>query len=160
MADEKKLQAAKTVYETLCQALEKHEWHFKRNDDALKIDCGAQGEDLPISLTLIVDPDRAVVMLLSQLPFSIQEDKRLDLTIAVSAVNNSLVDGCFDYDVTSGRMIFRMTNSFLDSVISEELFTYMVFCSCQTIDEYNDKFLMVSKGMISVEQFISAFNRE
>jgi len=159
MDDEKELQAAKKVYATLCQALEKHEWHFKRNDEKLVIDCGAQGEDLPISINIVVDPERCVALLLSKMPFNIQEDKRIDLALAVSAVNNALVDGSFDYDVASGTMFFRMTNSFIDSEISEELFTYMLFCSCQTIDEYNDKFLMVSKGMISVEQFISFFNK-
>ena len=48
-----------------------------------------------------------------------------------------------------------MTNSFLESKISEEVFAYMLYCSCQTIDEYNDKFLMLAKGMISIEQFLS-----
>ena len=155
MAEEKDLQQAKKVYETLCSTLTSHDWHFEKNDDKFEIECGAQGEDLPMKITIQVDAERHLVMLLSHLPFVISEDKRLDLAVAVSIVNNKLVDGSFDYDVKSGHMFFRMTNSFLESELGEDAFTYMLFCSCQTIDEYNDKFLMIAKNMMSLEQFIS-----
>ena len=93
-------------------------------------------------------------MLLSTLPFNVPEDKRLDLAIAISQVNDVLVDGSFDYDVKRGRILFRMTNSFIESDIGNDLFDYLVGCSCQTIDEYNDKMMKVSLGIMSVEDFI------
>ncbi len=155
MADEKKLAQAKEVFETLCRTLDNHEWKYSKDEEKLSIECGAQGEDLPMNLTLKVDAERSLVMLLSHIPFPIPEDKRLDVAIAVSAVNNRLVDGSFDYDITKGNMFFRLTNSYLESVLGEDVIAYMLFCSCQTIDEYNDKFLMLAKGIISVEQFIS-----
>ena len=52
-------------------------------------------------------------------------------------------------------MFFRMTTSFIDSEIGHELFLYLVGCSLGTIDEYNDKFLMISKGLLKIENFIS-----
>ena len=94
--------------------------------------------------------------MLSKLPFVIQEDKRIDVALAVSMVNNQLVDGSFDYDITSGKLLYRMTNSFIESKLSKEVFDYMLFVAFHTIDEYNDKFLMLAKGYISVEQFLSA----
>ncbi len=156
MTDEKKLEQAKQTFATLCRALDNENWRYKKLEDELTIECGARGDDLPMDITIKVDPKRMLILLLSHLPFVIQEDKRLDVAIAVSAVNNVLVDGCFDYDVSSGHMFFRMTNSFIESSISEEVCTYMLFCSCQMIDEYNDRFLMVSKGMVSMEQFLSS----
>lgn len=154
MADEK-LERAQKVYGTLCSTLDSHEWHYKKNEEKLSIDCGAQGEDLPMEITIKVDAERQLIMLLSHLPFVISEDKRLDVAIAVSAVNNKLVDGSFDYDIAAGHMFFRMTSSFIESDIGNELFTYMLMVSCHTIDEYNDKFLMLGKGMMSIEDFIS-----
>lgn len=155
MAELKNLEQAKAAFATLCRALDKHEWHYKKDEDKLFVECGVQGDDLPMKITVKVDADRMLVLLISHMPFVIQEDKRLDVAIAVSAINNALVDGCFDYDVASGRMFFRMTNSFIESKIGEEVFAYMLFCSCKTIDEYNDKFLMLAKGLISMEQFLS-----
>lgn len=155
MAEQNKLEEAKVAYGTLCQALDRYELHYEKNEEKLSIECDIQGDDLPMEITVNVDADRMLAILISHMPFVIQEDKRLDVAIAVSAINNALVDGCFDYDVASGHMFFRMTNSFLESKISEEVFAYMLFCSCQTIDEYNDKFLMLAKGMISIEQFLA-----
>ncbi len=156
MAEIKNVELAKATFATLCQTLDNNDWSYKKNEEALSIECGAQGEDLPMEFNIKVDADRMLVMLLSHLPFVIAEDKRLDIAVAVSAVNNALVDGCFDYDIASGHMFFRMTNSFIESRIAEEVFAYMLFCSCQTIDEYNDKFLMLAKGVLSIEQFLAS----
>ena len=156
MADVKNLAQAKSVYDAFCRTLDSEDWRYKKNDEKLTISCGARGEDLPIELEIIIDADRMLVMVLSHMPFVVQEDKRLDVAIAVSAINNALVDGCFDYNIADGHMFFRMTNSFIESQLGADLFKYLVYCSCQTIDEYNDKLLMVAKGMISIEQFLKS----
>lgn len=154
MADEK-LTRAQNVFETLCAALEKHEWHYTKNESDLSIDCGAQGDDLPMDINIKVDADRQLIMLLSHLPFVIPEEKRLEIAVATSIANNNMVDGSFDFDVTNGHMFFRLTSSFIESEIGTELFSYMLMVSCLTIDEYNDRFLMVSKGMMSLQDFIA-----
>ena len=154
MVDEK-IQRAQKVYSTLCATLDKQEWHYQKNDERLSIECGAQGEDLPMEITIKVDSERQLIMLLSHLPFVISEEKRLDVAIATSVVNNKLVDGSFDYNIADGHMFFRMTSSFIESDVGKELFVYMLMVSCHTIDEYNDKFLMLEKGMIGIEKFVS-----
>lgn len=155
MAEEKDLQAARKVFATMCSTLDGHDWKYEKDTDNLTIDCTAQGDDLPMDITIRVDPDKHIVLLFSRLPYTVAEDKRLDVAVAVSVVNNNLVDGSFDYDIKSGRLYFRMTTSFLESSIGSDAFTYMLFCSCQIIDEYNDKFLMIAKNMLSLEQFIA-----
>ena len=155
MDEQMKLEQAKNVFQTLCAALDHDDWHYKKDEEALTIECGARGEDLPMELLVKVDVDRMLVMLLSKIPFQIAEDKRLDVAVAVSVINNMLVDGSFDYDVASGRIFFRMTNSFAYSTLGEAVFTYLLFCTCSMVDEYNDKFLMLAKGMISLDKFIS-----
>lgn len=153
--EDEKLTRAKKVFETLCAALDKHKWHYTKNEENLSIDCSAQGEDLPMDINIRVDTDRQLIMLLSHLPFVISEDKRLEVAIATSVANNDMVDGSFDFDVTSGHMFFRLTSSFIESDIGTELITYMLMVSCSTIDAYNDKFLMISKGMMSIQDFIA-----
>ncbi len=154
MSDANKLEKAKEVFETLCRTLDKEDWSYQKDEEKLLIECGARGEDLPMELKVFVDAERSLILLLSSMPGAIQEDKRVDMALAVSVVNNRLVDGSFDYDITSGNLIFRMTNSFLESTISEKLFLYMLLTACRTIDVYNDKFLMLGKGLITIEQFL------
>ncbi len=160
MADEKNLKHARTVFDTFCLVLDKNEWRYKKDTEKLTIECGAQGDDFPMEINIKVDAERMLVLLISKMPFVIQEDKRLDVAIAVSAINNSLVDGCFDYDIASGHMFFRMTNSFIESKLGEDVLEYLLFCSCHTIDKFNDKIFMLSKGMVSIEQFISDLANE
>ena len=159
MQNENKHERALLVFQTLCKNLDYHEWRYKKDEERLTIETGARGDDLPIEISIEVDEMRQLVLLLSHQPFVVPEDKRIDMAVAVSVVNNRLVDGCFDFDVKNGHMFFRMACSFRDSILGDDLFTYLVFCSSQTVDEFNDKFMMLSSGMISVEKFIEIANQ-
>ena len=118
-----------------------------------------QGDDLPMGFRVLVDANRQIVMLISLFPFVIEEDKRIDAAIAVSAINNCLVDGCFDFDITSGHVFFRATNTFNGCRFGEDVILYMIGLANATVDKYNDMLLMLSKGMITIEQFLTkAFN--
>ena len=112
MAEEKEIMQAKAVYDTLCNMLTENKWHYDEDEDNFVITCGAQGEDLPIKLTIRVDPERLLVSIISPMPFTVPEDKRIDMALAVSIANYGLVDGSFDYSFANGNIYFRMTSSF------------------------------------------------
>lgn len=154
MEDERIMKQAQTVYETVCRALESRDWHFTRHDEDLKITCGARGDDLPMDLIIIVNPRAQVVSLYSPMPFNMSEDKRVEAALAVCIANYGFVNGTFDYDFSDGEIRFRIVSSFRESILSEEVFNYMLAVAVSTVDEYNDKFLMISKGVMSIEQFI------
>ncbi len=145
---------AQQTYKTICGCLDSIEYRYSSDSEDLVVYCDVQGDDLPVGLSLRADPERGLVMLLSRMPFTISEDKRLDAAIAVSAINDRLVAGCFDYDLMSGELYFRMTNSFIDCRLSENVIGYMLYLGCQVVDTYNDQFLMLSKGLMSLEQFL------
>lgn len=155
MAELKNIEQAKEAFATLCQALDNKGWRYKKNEEKLILESGFRGDDLAIELTVKVDADRMVVLLVSHLPFVVQEDRRLDMAVAISAINNHLVDGCFDYNLVNGHIFFRMTNSILESKLSEDVFTYLLLCSCKTIDDFNEKLMMLARGMVTLEQFLS-----
>lgn len=155
MDDAMKKQQAQEMFNIFCQTMDADDWKYKKDTEKLTIECGAQGEDLPMELVIKVDAERQLIMLLSSLPFTFPEDNRLDGALAVAYINELLVHGCFDYNVLSGKMIFRMTNTFLDSTLSQEVCKYLLYCSCATIDEYNDKLLMLAKGMVDIKKFIA-----
>ena len=154
MSEEKELKQALAVYKSLCEMLDDHEWHYERDDENLSIHCGAQGDDLPIEINIEVDMKRQLVTLMSNMPFAVPESRRTALAVAVSQANNGMVDGSFDYDYLSGRIIFRMTSCYRESLIGKDLLAYMLMCACYTIDEYNDKFLMVAKNEMSIEEIL------
>lgn len=152
---EKNLQHAQATFQTLCSTLDRENWRYEKWD-GLRIKLGVQGEDLPMEIVIEVETDRQLVILLSHLPCVIPEDERLDLGVAITTVNDRLVDGCFDFDLGTGDIYFRMTNSFKDSELGSDLFMYMLLCACHTIDDYNDKFLLLSKGLLTLDKFLES----
>ena len=154
--DDMKMQHVSDMYAKLCESMDLLNWKFTKKEEDLMIECGARGEDLPIGLFIKLNPDLQLLSLFSHLPITVPEDKRLDLAVAISLVNNKMVDGCFDYDITDGNVLFRMSKSFLGAELGHETIKYLIFCSCSTIDNYNDKFLMLAKGMLSLEQFMES----
>lgn len=154
MADEKALKNAQSVYETACRALDAKGWKYTRHDDDLVISCGARGEDLPMDLLIVVNARAQVVSVISPMPFKISEEKRVDGALAVCVANYGLVNGTFDYDLSDGEIRFRVVSSFRGSILSEELINYMVIIAAGTVDDYNDKFLAVSSGIMTLQQFV------
>lgn len=145
---------AQEVYNTLVSMLDHIGWTYDKDEENFVIKSGVKGDDLPVEFIVVVKPRNEVVQFISHLPFNIPEDKRIDAAIAVNVINWNLVDGSFDYKVTDGSILFRMTSSYRESTLGEELFKYMIMVASSTVDEYNDKFFMLAKGMISIQQFI------
>lgn len=144
------------VYETICAMFDNKGYHYERHDDDHVISCTVGGEDIPMDILFVVRDERQLVQLISPMPFRVPEDKRIDIALATTVINDRLVDGSFDFDMAEGRISFRLTTSYIESILGKELFEYMLMVSASTIDEYNDKFLMISKGMISFEQFLDS----
>ena len=147
-------QKAREVYETLCAALDEHNWHYTKDESMLLVRFTVTGEDLPIAIIMVVDQKRQLVRLLTRLPFTIGEERRMDLAVATCAVTDRLVNGSFDFDILKGTITFRMTASYRESVLGKGLFTYMMDASCATVDDYNDKFLAINKGYLALDDFL------
>lgn len=155
MVDEKKMELAKQVYQTLCDAIERREWNFGKDEEKLLVHFGVNGDDIPMQFILIVDAERQLIRVMSPLPFKMSESKRMEGAIATCAASFGMADGSFDYDLSDGTIVFRMTASFRESLTGEGLFQYLISCSCAMVDKYNDQFLALDKGIMSITDFIA-----
>lgn len=151
MADQKQIKNAETIFNTLCEALNDRKWKYDKHPEDNVVHFVVGGEDIPMEFVIHIDAERELVRMMSQLPFTFSEAKRLDGAIATSQANYKLVDGNFDYDFATGKIFFRLTSSFRGSLISKDLLNYMIDGSCYMVDEFNDKFLMIDKGMLTVD---------
>lgn len=158
MAEDKNINCAKGVYATLCQALENRGWKYDKEEDKLMVVFGVNGDDIPMRFVIFVDAEKQLISCVSPLPFTMSEDKRVEGAIIACVASFGMADGSFDYDLSNGQISFRMTASYRDSVIGEGLFQYLISCACAMVDEYNDQFLAVNKGILSLEEFIQKRN--
>lgn len=147
--------AAQAMFETLCTALDNRSWKYKRDDEDLVVTFCVNGDDLPMDFIVMVNKDVPFVQVFSRLPFSFPEDKRVDGAIAVAVANWGYVNGCFEYDIAGGTVTFKLAQCFTDSTIGDQCFQYMFSVSCNMVDEYNDKFLSLSKGIMSLTDFLA-----
>lgn len=152
------MQKAKEVFDILTKTLDERDWKYEKHEEDLLIKSGVKGEDLPVEFIVRVLPKNQIVQFISSMPFNIPEDKRVDAAVAVCVANYGIVDGSFDYDLSDGQIMFRLTSSYRDSALGGDLFEYMIMVAASTVDAYNDKFFMLSKGMLTVEQFIEQEN--
>lgn len=154
MVDENKITHAKQVYKTLCDAIDNRQWNYDKDEENLRVQFEIIGEDLPMRFIVIVDAERELITLASPMQYKISESKRMEGAIAACAASFGLTDGHFVYNISNGVIMFKMTSLFRNSVIGEALFQYMIDLSCIIVDKYNDRFLALDKGIISVADFI------
>ena len=153
------IEHARKQFNTLIDMMNSNELKFTKHEDDLSISSGFITEDLPVEYFIRIDAEIEMAVFISKLPFTMPEEKRVDGAIAVCVANNGIVNGNFDYDINDGEIVFRLTTSFKSgSVLSEDLFEYMIMASASMVDRYNDKFFMLAKGMMNIQQFIEQEN--
>lgn len=156
MVDDKEKDLAINIYKTLCIALNAKNWNYSKNDEKLEVRFTVKGDDLPILIVIIIDNEMQLTRLYSILTFTMKEEKRIDGAITACIASYNLYDGNFDYDITDGKIWFRLAFSFRKSLISEELFWDIIDYACSAVDKYNDKFYAISEGLLSIEDFLSS----
>ncbi len=154
MDDSVKREKAQRMHLKLCSVLDARDWKYERNDEELQVEFSVTGNDLPMPIRLFVDVERQVVRLMSPLPFTVPEEKRLDIALAVTAVNCNLAAGNFDFDIEKGVFGFRIASSYIESDISDAALDYMLRAACETIDANNDQFKAIIDGTLSLERFL------
>ncbi len=149
---------AREVYNSLVNMLNTRDWNFSQDDEELVVNARINGEDLPIDFIIRVIDKSEVIQFRSSLPIKMPEDKRVEGAIAVSVANYGMINGSFDYDIRDGELVFRLTTSYTGSTLSDDLLEKMIYISAGTIDRYNDRFFMLAKGKMTLDEFISADN--
>ena len=148
---EKYRKEAEQTFDTFCGLLDHIGWKYRADRNSLGISTGASGEDLPMEIVLRFNPAIGRFFLMSQMPVTMKEEKRIDAALVVNEFNK---DKKLDFE--SGRIFFKVTQCFVGCRVSEELCSFLLQFSLKFIDDYNDKFLMLNNGLISTEQFLAA----
>lgn len=130
--------AAKENFKLLVRAFDSKGWRYKVEEDDLKLTTSFRGDDLSMPIVFRIDADRDLIRAYSVLETKFGKDKRVEGSVATSLINWRLVNGCFDYDMSDGQVVFRIVESYRNSSLSEDVIVYLVNCLVQTVDDYND----------------------
>lgn len=155
---EKYRKEAEQAFDTFCGLLDRLGWKYEADRNGLGITSGASGEDIPMDIILKFNPDIGRFFLMSRMPVTMKEEKRIDTALVINEFNKNKKLGAFDLDFESGMVFFKVTQCFVGCRISEDLCRFFLQFSLKFIDDYNDKFVMLNNGLISAEQFLAAVN--
>ena len=161
MASESQIQEAQAIFYAFEEFLKKQNYKFEIMDTkdagfyALKY--GVIGEDFPMEFNVIVDPELRLLMVKSLQPVQISPEKIAEAAIAVCLINSHITDGSYSLDPTNGMVVFSATTSFAGSLISEEVFAYLMQLSEVIVDDFNDMFVLLQKGAIDLGAFFKRF---
>ena len=159
MSDNLNMEKAKEVFSTLIDMLDEKDWKYEVDEEKLLIHSNMNGDDFPITYIMLVDPKHEVVQFLSKLPCEMPEDKIVEGALAVCGANYGLCEGSFDFNLSDGSIFFRLTSNYSDSMISKTSLEHIMFVAAFTVDRYNDRFFLLSKGTINLQQFMEMDNQ-
>ena len=153
---EDKLQKSKEIFESFCEYLRSNECRFNKDDENLVVFFIIKSDNIEIKFIAQTDVGRETLRVMAMLPVNFGSGKRIDGAMVTTIASSGMANGSFDYDISSGNVMFKISESYMGSKISPAVYDYMVDCAMMTIAEYFGKFLAVSEGKMTVPQFMKS----
>ncbi len=154
MEMEQSRELARSVFDSLVRYFNQIELNFKQeeNEDAYCVRFIVEGDDIPMKFVMEVDIEHQLLRVLSPQSVTFKPEQLPMAAQAVCAINYYLIDGHFDLDLSDGTVIFCLCTSFAESLVSDQVFDYLLSLSVTVVEEYNDKLFLLSKGILSLEE--------
>lgn len=149
-----------TLFEKCCACLDDGgvKYSVDRIEDSDIINFTASGDDLQMNCTIRFIG--GVVSLYSLIPARFSGEKLVEGIMAVNEINRKLVFGSLDFDSKEGIVIYRVTNCFNDCAVETGgIFMELIRILLRSVDDYNDKLFMLSKGMLNFSEFMEEINK-
>lgn len=138
---------AKKAFDILCKSLDEDHWKYSISKDDLMVTYSERGDDLVMNCKIILDKERNVFRFLSKIPAEFPEtEEAMQAAVACCIINNKLLYGAFDLNVSKGTIWYRMAYAFRDDVPGKDFFRKLRRLATTVIDKYNDRFEKLKKG--------------
>lgn len=152
MTEPDKIQTAQDNFSKLCAVLDENQIKYEKNAEALSVHSLFKGKQLPVEIIIKFNPQIEILTVFSPLPFTVKEESRKSVAVAAARINFALVDGSFDFNYLTGKIIFKLTASFANCVLGKDALEYALFKSLQTVKEFGGKLSEVGEKNMTVDQ--------
>lgn len=145
---------AQNVYKQLRESLDANGIHYDCNDSEMNVWFVARGSERRILVDIYVDSDMQYIKYNSPFEFSIPSEIRGEVAIAINKLNFSIVNGHLMFNYDSGQLSFVLESYFVDSILSDSTFKYLLGTVFSTVNNLSNKFYLLSEGKITVDQLL------
>lgn len=153
--DERNQKLAKEVLDTFCRALDQKKINYVKHDSTLSVLFPMQEKSFAGAVSFQVDKRHQLMELSAMLPFKVKAVRRLDMAVAVCALNRDLPTGLLDYDLRKNLVYYRMTELYADSRFEIGFFHKMLNYTARLADECCEKLEALNAGRITIEKFLN-----
>ena len=154
--EENNIQEAKEVFAGICRMLDNNKWQYTKNEEDMYINTKAVGKDLSMEISMLVEPENCDVLLQSYLPFTVPDDLMRDMAVAICETNQHILNGRFVLKAEEKNVVFYMSNHYGGALLNDDVYEYLLMVSCRTIDDYNDKLMLLAKKKVNLERYMKA----
>jgi len=147
---------AQNVYDMIISTLKSKDYSFLQSD-GMKVAFQIEADDTPIVFSVVIDAERRLIRMIAGYSITFPQERRLDGAIATCSTNCNLVAGGFDYDYETGAVVFRISTSFAGSIISPDVFLYMVHRAYSACVLYDKKLERLAKGELPLASYLYLF---
>jgi len=147
---------AQNVYDMIITTLKSKDYSFLQSD-GMKVAFQIEADDTPIVFSVVIDAERRLIRMIAGYSITFPQERRLDGAIATCSTNRNLVAGGFDYDYETGAVVFRISTSFAGSIISPDVFLYMVHRAYSACVLYDKKLERLAKGELPLASYLYLF---
>lgn len=140
----------------IISTLKSKDYSFLQSD-GMKVAFQIESDDTPIVFSVVIDAERRLIRMIAGYSITFPQERRLDGAIATCSTNRNLVAGGFDYDYETGAVVFRISTSFAGSIISPDVFLYMVHRAYSACVLYDKKLERLAKGELPLASYLYLF---
>ena len=144
---------SQSAFEAICFAMTNLKWDYSRNSSGLQVESRIWGNDIPMDIVVAVDAENAMIKVRSELPFEVKENENINISLAVSMINVNLEYGSFKYSSAEKKVWFAINYRFIGCEMSISVFEQILQYAVEMIDDYNDKLLLLSDSLMSLDEF-------
>lgn len=150
-------ETAQGFYELICKIANERGYESKEISGSLAIDIVVNTGNRVIRPFLSVDTKNECVRFSCYLNCLFPSQKHLDASVACSAVTMGVQYGAFDFNCNDNSVLFRAAVPYGSSQISRSAIEQMIDYSIATVDAYEQDFVDLKFGKITLEKFLEKF---
>lgn len=153
---------ARTMYGTICQTMDDMDWRYtKKEDDAnLYVTTASKGGNCDvIYVNIAVGIKNSSIYVYSPMTFKVPQERRDDVALAITRINWTMLNGCFDMNYADGYLSFKVADFFLDSILGSEVVKYMILVVCSMVDKHIKYILDVIDGRMTIAELEEELKR-
>lgn len=147
-----RLQTNQRNFKNLCEALDGLNLKYEKDEEGFKVSFTAAVKQMPFDFIIKFDTDIDVVSLLSPIISDVAKERLGAMALAVTRANLHMAASNFDLNTKDGRLIFRISHAYADTILSTEAYKNMIMTALSTIGYFYEKLLKVAQNDMSSEE--------